>query len=131
MLKRREFIAGVTTSVAAMAVMSPRIADAAAEPTVSLNAIYPNSPGARFDMSYYRSTHIPMAMKVLKADSVTLIEGVPMGNAPPAFVMIAHFQFASSEALQAGLANPAMADVRADIAKFTDIRPTVMLGKSQ
>jgi uncharacterized protein (TIGR02118 family) len=45
-------------------------------------------------------------------------------------VMIAHFQFPSSEALQAGMANPAMTDVRADVAKFTDIKPTVMLGKT-
>ena len=34
------------------------------------------------------------------------------------------------DALKAALANPAMADVRADVLKFTDIKPTVMLGKS-
>ena len=61
---------------------------------------------------------------------VILIEGVPMGTSPAPFAMIAHFQFASSEAIQAALANPAMAEVRADVAKFTDIKPTVMLGKS-
>ena len=44
--------------------------------------------------------------------------------------MIVHFEFASADALKAGLADPAMADVRADVAKFTDIKPTVMLGKS-
>jgi predicted thioesterase len=44
--------------------------------------------------------------------------------------MIAHFEFASSEVLQAGLDDPGMAEVRADVAKFTDIEPTVMLGKS-
>lgn len=136
MLKRRDFIAGVTTSVAAMTVMSSRLANAAPapvaapEPTASLNVVYPNHAGARFDTSYYRATHVPLVMKVMKADSVILIEGVPMGNAPAAIVLIAHFQFASSAALQAGLANPAMAEVRADVANFTDIKPTVMLGKS-
>jgi hypothetical protein len=44
--------------------------------------------------------------------------------------MIAHFKFASAEAIKTALANPAMADVRADIPKFTDIKPTVMMGKS-
>jgi uncharacterized protein (TIGR02118 family) len=44
--------------------------------------------------------------------------------------MIAHFQFASLEAVNAALANPAMPEVRADVAKFTDIKPTIMLGKS-
>jgi uncharacterized protein (TIGR02118 family) len=69
-------------------------------------------------------------MKVMNADKVILIEGVPMGSTAAPYVMIAHFQFASPEALQAALANPAMAEVRADVARFTDITPTVMLGKS-
>ena len=131
MLNRRELIRGAAASVGAMtALSSEMVVKAAAEPTMSLNVLYPNHDGARFDTSYYRATHIPLAMKVMKAASVMLIEGVPMGTSPAPFAMIAHFQFASSEALKAGLANPAMAEVREDVAKFTDIKPTVMLGKS-
>jgi uncharacterized protein (TIGR02118 family) len=131
MLNRRGFMWGAATSVGAMTVMSSEMVKAAAEPTMSLNVIYPNHDGARFDASYYRSTHIPLAMKVMKAASVILIEGVPMGSAAAApYAMIAHFQFASAEAVKAALANPAMAEVRADVARFTDIKPTVMLGKS-
>ena len=131
MLNRRDFISGAATSVGAMTVMSSELVQAASEPMMSLNVIYPNHGGARFDTSYYRSTHIPLAMKVMKAASVILIEGVPMNGAAAPYAMIAHFQFASPEAVQAALANPAMAEVRADVAKFTDIKPTVMLGKSQ
>jgi uncharacterized protein (TIGR02118 family) len=69
-------------------------------------------------------------MKVMKAASVMLIEGVPMGSSPAPYAMIAHFQFASSEAVKAALDDPAMAEVRADVAKFTDIKPTVMLGRT-
>src|SRR5829696_7803402 len=127
---RRDFMWGAATSVGAMTVLSYAMAHAAAEPTMSLNVIYPTQEGARFDTNYYRSSHIPLAMKVMKAASVILIEGVPMGGAPAPYVMIAHFQFASAEAVNAALANPAMAEVRADVAKFTDIKPTVMLGKS-
>jgi len=130
MLNRRGFMWGAATSVGATAVLSSGKASAAAEATPSLNVLYPNQDGARFDTSYYRSTHIPLAMKVMKATSVMLIEGVPMGATPAPFVMIAHFKFASSEAMSAALADPAMAEVRADVAKFTDIKPTVMLGKS-
>ena len=130
MLKRRDFILGAATSVGAMTVLSSETVKAAAEPTMSLNVIYPNHDGARFDASYYRSTHIPLAMKVMKAASVILIEGVPMGSAAAPYAMIAHFEFASPEALKAALADPGMAEVRADVAKFTDIKPTVMLGKS-
>ena len=130
MLNRRDLITGAATSAGVMMIMSSGEANAATEPTMSLNVIYPKHEGAKFDTSYYKSTHIPMAMKVMKAVSVTLIEGVPMGTTPAPYAMIAHFQFASAEAVQAALANPAMADLRADLAKFTDIKPTVMLGKS-
>ena len=129
MLKRRNFIWGAA-GAGAMTALTSEIAKAATEPTMSLNVVYPNHDGARFDTSYYRSTHIPLAMKVMKADSVLLIEGVPNGSSAAPFAMIAHFQFASSEALKAALANPAMAEVRADVAKVTDIKPTIMLGKS-
>ena len=130
MLNRRELMLGAATGIGAMTVISWETLNAAPEPTMSLNVIYPNHDGARFDTSYYRSTHIPLAMKVMKAASVLLIEGVPMGSAAAPYAMIAHFQFASAEALDSALANPAMADVRADVAKFIDINPTVMLGKS-
>src|SRR5262249_21255653 len=100
------------------------------EPKMSLNIVYPNHEGSRFDLDYYRSTHIPMAMKVTKADSVELIEGVPNGTSPPPIVMICQFRFASPDALKAALANPAMADVRADAAKYTDIRPAAMVGRT-
>ena len=130
MRNRRDFIWSAATGIGAMTVISSGSVKAASEPTMSLNVLYPNQDGARFDTTYYRSTHIPLAMKVMKAASVLLIEGVPNGSAPAPYAMIAHFQFASSEALKAALADPGMAEVRADVAKFTDIKPTVMLGKS-
>jgi len=130
MLNRRDFVRGTATTVGAMTVLSSEVAKAEAGPTMSLNVIYPNHDGARFDTSYYRSTHIPLAMKVMKAARVILIEGVPMGSSAAPYAMIAHFQFASSEAVTAALADSGMAEVRADVAKFTDIKPTVMLGKS-
>ena len=130
MPNRRDFIWSAATSVGAMTVLSSEMVKAEPEPTMSLNVIYPNHDGARFDTSYYRSTHIPLAMKVMKAASVILIEGVPMGSAAAPYVMIAHFQFPSSEALNAALADPGMGEVRADVARFTDIKPTVMLGRS-
>ena len=129
MPNRREFITGAATSVGAMTLVSSEMVTAA-EPTMSLNVIYPNREGARFDTAYYRSSHIPLAMKVMKAAKVTLIEGVPNGSAAPPIAMICHFEFPSADALKAATANPAMAEVRADVARFTDIKPTVMLGKS-
>ena len=130
-LNRRDFMAGAAAGAGAMAVLPLEPLQAAAEPTASLNVLYPHQEGAKFDLDYYRTSHIPLVTKVMKATNVILIEGVPMGPTPAPFVMIAHIQFASAAALQAGLADPGMAEVRADVAKFTDIRPTIMLGKSQ
>ena len=130
MLNRRGFVRGAAATVGALAVMPREMAQSAQEPTMSLNVIYPNHEGARFDAGYYRSTHIPLAMKVMKASSVLLIEGIPNGAAAAPYAMIAHFQFPSADALKAALANPAMANVRADVPRFTDIKPTVMLGRS-
>lgn len=130
MVNRRSFMVSGATGLGALAVQPTGIAEAAQAPTMSLNVIYPNHSGARFDVAYYRATHIPLAMKVMKADNVILIEGVATDAAAAPYAMIAHFQFASAEALKTAVSNPAMADVRADVPKFTDIKPTVMLGKS-
>lgn len=128
-LNRRRFVRCAAAGVGSLALTSPEMATAQ-EPTMSLNVLYPTHEGARFDTGYYRSTHIPLAMKVMKASSVILIEGVPNEAAAAPYAMIAHFQFPSADALKTALANPAMADVRADVPKFTDIKPTVMIGRS-
>jgi len=95
-----------------------------------LSVIYPNHDGARFDADYYRAAHAPLAMEILRPDSATLVEGVPMPGAPAApYALIAHFHFASPEAMQAALASPRLGELQADIANFTDIRPTLMPGK--
>lgn len=123
-------MSGAATGVGAMSVASCATLDAAAPAQgVSFNVIYPNHAGARFDREYYKSTHVPMVMRVMKAVGVTLIEGVPRGETAAPFAMIAHFQFESAAALDAALARPEMADLRADLEKFTDIRPTTMFGR--
>ena len=128
-MNRRDFVWGVA-GVGAMTVVSPEGAQAA-DPMMSLNVVYPTHDGFKFDIDYYRATHIPMAMKIMKADKVILIEGVPnAGAAAPPYAMIAHFQFASAEALKTGTSSPQMPELRADIAKFTDIKPTVMVGRT-
>lgn len=95
-----------------------------------VSVIYPKHDGARFDAGYYRSTHTPLAMEILGPDKATLVEGVPMPGAPAApYALIAHFHFASPDAMQAALGNPRMAELQADVANFTDIQPVLMLGK--
>jgi len=129
-MNRREFNWSAVAGAGAVTLMSAETAQAATTPMMSLNVVYPTHEGSRFDVEYYRTTHIPLAMKVMKADKVVLIEGVPSGDKPPPIAMICHFQFASAEALAASGTAPGMAEVRADVAKFTDIKPLVMVGKT-
>lgn len=129
MRNRRSFIAA--TSLGALGAASCATSEAAApEGAVSFVVAYPNHEGARFDLAYYKATHIPLLQRIMNPVSIDLIEGVPMRGAAPPFVMVAQFVFASDEALDAALANPAMAELRADVANFTDIRPSVMRGRA-
>lgn len=133
MASRRRFIRGGAMGLGALTAASTAFVGPLAgskTATASLNVIYPARDGVRFDVGYYRTTHIPLAMQIMKADRVLLIEGIPSGDKAPPYVMICHFEFASIAALQAALAQPEMAKVRADVANFTDIKPDVMLGKS-
>jgi len=135
-MNRREFNVGAVVSAGAVTAMAAEAADsaqapkAASQPVMSLNVIYPNHDGARFDYDYYRTTHIPLAMKVMKADKVLLIEGLPSKGAPAPFAMICHFEFSSAEALTASGTAPGIEEVRADVTKFTDIKPIVMPGRT-
>lgn len=129
-MNRRTFVLASATGAGVLTLAPSAEVNAQAKPKVFFSVIYPNHDGARFEVAYYRDTHVPLAVKVMKADRAMLVEGVPMGEAAAPYAMIAHFEFASTEALKAGLDNPRMTELRADVANFTDIKPTVMFGKS-
>ena len=96
-----------------------------------VSVIYPNHDGARFDAAYYRTRHAPAVEKAWQPVSTTLVEGVGApGGGPAPFAMIAHFGFASAEAMGQALAGPATAELVADIPNFTDIQPQMMIGKA-
>jgi uncharacterized protein (TIGR02118 family) len=138
MLSRRELglaAAGAGALAVAGTADAASHGEAHGEAGVSFNVIYPNHDGARFDAAYYRATHAPMVMRIMNPVGSLLIEGVapnaPGGAAAASpYAMIGHFRFASPQALDAALANPAMAELRADVANFTDIKPSVMIGRT-
>ncbi|WEK41673.1 MAG: EthD family reductase [Candidatus Sphingomonas colombiensis] len=95
-----------------------------------VSVIYPNHQGARFDSAYYRDHHAKLAAEIWSPDRVELVEGLPMGDAPPPFALIAQFHFGSQEAFGAAMASPRRGELQADIANFTDITPQVMIGRT-
>ena len=96
-----------------------------------VTVLYPNHEGARFDARYYADHHAKLASEIWSPDKVDMVEGVSgaAGGAPP-YAMVAHFHFASAEALGAAMASPRMAELVADVANCTDIQPQIMVGRS-
>jgi uncharacterized protein (TIGR02118 family) len=96
-----------------------------------VTVLYPNHEGAKFDAAYYSATHAPLAQDIWGIDDVTLVEGVPgPDGAPPPFALVAHFRFPSPEAFGTAMQSPRMGELMADVANFTDIQPTLMIGRT-
>lgn len=87
---------------------------------IRLSVFYPSTDGATFDHDYYRTKHVPLAMKAWGLDAAEIDKGV---DGP--YVAAVHFRFASPEALAAAMGNPATADVLADVANYTSIAPVL------
>jgi uncharacterized protein (TIGR02118 family) len=93
---------------------------------------YPNQAGARFDLDYYLTKHMPMvAAKV--GGSMTgwaVDQGIGSGapGAPPEFTMQAHLTFVSLEAFQTAMATVGP-EIMADIPNYTDIQPHIQVNK--
>lgn len=95
------------------------------------SVLYKPTKTAKFDHDYYDATHIPLVKEAFKDTGllgVLVLKGVSAGDGGAApFVAMAHLSFESAEALQASLAGPRSAEVFADIAKFTNIKPITQI----
>ena len=95
------------------------------------SVLYKATKTSRFDEAYYDQTHIPLVKEAFKDSGllgVLVLKGVSAGDGSPApFVAMAHLSFESPEALQASLTGPRAAEVMADIAKFTNIKPITQI----
>ena len=50
---------------------------------IKLSILYPNKPGSRFDVNYYVTTHMPLAMRLLKKNlRKTEVDAGLQGGAP-------------------------------------------------
>lgn len=95
-----------------------------------VSVLYPNHDGARFDADYYTGKHAELAREIWNPERVEMIEGQSPDGAAAPFAMIAHFHFATPDALGQAMANPRSTELQADVANFTDISPRIMIGKA-
>jgi len=98
---------------------------------IKVSVMYPNGSGAKFDMNYYLTSHMPMVQKTLgSALKGTAVEeglgGIPPGSPAP-YVASCHLLFDSVETFGAAFA--AHADsILADMPNYTNIEPTIQIG---
>ena len=97
---------------------------------ITVNVLYPNQDGARFDMSYYLGKHIPMVKKLLgpALKGVVVEQGVS-GAAPgtkAAYAVLCHLRFDSVEAFQAAF-GPHAAQVQGDVSNYASAAPVIQI----
>jgi uncharacterized protein (TIGR02118 family) len=97
---------------------------------IKVSVLYPNNPGAKFDMAYYTSKHMPMVQRKIGAacKGIAAEQGVS-GAEPgskPAYIAIGHLLFDSVASFQSGF-GPHSAEILADIPNYTNTQPVVQI----
>jgi len=87
---------------------------------IRLSVFYPTTEGATFDHEYYRTKHVPLAVKAWGLESAEIDKGI---NGP--YEAAVHFTFESLDALGAAMGAPGTGEVMADVANYTTITPTM------
>ena len=99
---------------------------------IKASFMYPNEEGARFDLNYYCTTHMDMAVKAMKPYGLVKTEvekGISGGGDQPApYVCIGSLYFDSLEAFQKATAE-AGGPLGDDVANLTDIAPIFQLSE--
>ena len=99
---------------------------------VKISLMYPNTKNARFDISYYLNTHMPMSIERLSVSpgfkGVSVERGLA-GDAPgsdPPYIAMCHYLFDSVEDFFAAF-NVNAAVLQGDIPNYTDLSPVIQV----
>lgn len=91
---------------------------------IRLSVLYPKTDGASFDHDYYRTKHVPLALRTWGMDSAEIDKGV---DGP--YEAAVHFTFDSLEAMGAAMGSPDTAAVQADVVNYTTIVPVMQISE--
>lgn len=97
---------------------------------ITMSVLYPNEDGAKFDMDYYLTSHIPMLKRVLgSALKGCIVEQGLGGRAPGTkaeFAVLCHLRFDSIQSYQQAI--DLLGDrARNDVANYASEAPIVQL----
>ena len=99
---------------------------------IKVSVFYPNEEGKKFDMDYYRNSHIPMVQEKLgdACKGAAIDQGLGGGEPgyPATYVAMVHLNFDSVEAFQTAFA-PHAETIMADVPNYTDIQPVFQISE--
>jgi uncharacterized protein (TIGR02118 family) len=99
-------------------------------PMITVNVLYPNKDGAKFDMDYYLSTHIPMCQRLLGSALKGCVVEQGLGGGAPGtkaeYSVLCHLRFDSVQAFQAAF-GPCAAEIQNDIANYSSVPPVIQI----
>jgi uncharacterized protein (TIGR02118 family) len=99
---------------------------------VKISILYPNTPGARFDMDYYLHKHMPASIQRLGPaegyQGVSVERGLSGGapGADPAYIAMCHYLFDTPELFLAAFNQHANL-LQGDIPNYTDLQPVIQI----
>ena len=99
---------------------------------ILVNIMHPNSTEAKFDMDYFRDSHVPMVVEILgsalKGAVIYLgLAGCARGESA-AFIATGNLTFSTVEALQRGFGRES-GEKMADLANFTNVSPQIQISE--
>ena len=98
---------------------------------IKVSVFYPNSTGAKFDMAYYTTKHMPMVKRLATGcQSIHAEHGLGGGapGAPATYIAIGHLTFDSVEAFQTGF-TPHAGEILGDIPNYTNVEPVIQISQ--
>lgn len=95
----------------------------------TLTVVYPLHEGAKFDRDYYTATHIPLCASTWTKHGYQSAEVLFPADDTQAYAAVTLLRFADQAAIDASMGDPATGAVVEDIAKFSNINPTLYRAK--
>ena len=97
---------------------------------ITVTVLYPNKEGAKFDLDYYLSKHIPMVKRLIGAPLKAVVVEQGLGGAAPgskaAYSVVCHLRFDSVEAFQQSF-GPHAGTIQGDVRNYSSVEPTVQI----
>jgi uncharacterized protein (TIGR02118 family) len=99
---------------------------------IKVTVLYPNASGAKFDMNYYVTKHMPLVRDRCAPECHSIgAEGGVGGGAPgsPApYIAVGYLTFDSVAAFQKAF-TPHMAEIMGDIPNYTNTSPVIQISE--